>query len=68
MAESKSVFCEEHRTLWASLHPLTKGEPVSTPPSRKLLVALDGSDQAMAAVEYVAAVSPGTVLTSTFST
>jgi len=31
---------------------------VPTPPSRKLLVALDGSEQAMAAVEYVAAVFP----------
>jgi nucleotide-binding universal stress UspA family protein len=31
---------------------------VTTPASRKLLVALDGSGQAMAAVEYVAAVFP----------
>jgi nucleotide-binding universal stress UspA family protein len=31
---------------------------VSTPESRKLLVAIDGSEQAMAAVQYVAAVFP----------
>lgn len=31
---------------------------MSTPASRKLLVALDGSEQAMAAVKYVAAVFP----------
>ncbi|MEJ2642941.1 MAG: universal stress protein [Desulfosarcinaceae bacterium] len=31
---------------------------MTTPESRKLLVALDGSEQAMAAVEYVAAVFP----------
>jgi nucleotide-binding universal stress UspA family protein len=35
-----------------------KGDPVTTPESRKLLVALDGSEQAMAAVEYVATVFP----------